>query len=285
MAKLTRFTMPVFAGSAAQTQTSVFGSMKTSPQYTSNVAESINTAAYSNGWFDAVEIGYAPFIEDCNTLNKAITYQISYGQQQGIPEWASDTEYFIGSLVKLNTASGSEVYSSLIDNNIGNLLSDTTSWKKVFDSNLQTQLNQKATPEQITTAINTVLASLYPVGSLYMGTQNTCPLVSLISGSEWELVAANKAIWTSNGNNANTTIAAGLPNITGRIGGLSYDSNDAKNGMNGAFYWGNTEVRGAGDGAGDRYGYFDASRSSSIYGKSSTVQPPAYRVNLWRRTA
>ena len=30
---------------------------------------------------------------------------------------------------------------------------------------------------------------------------------------------------------------------------------------------------------------FDASRSSSIYGKSSTVQPPAYIVNVWRRTA
>ena len=29
----------------------------------------------------------------------------------------------------------------------------------------------------------------------------------------------------------------------------------------------------------------DASRSSSIYGQSSTVQPPAYVVNIWRRTA
>ena len=144
MAKLTRFTMPVFAGSAAQDQTSVFGTMKTSPQYTSDVAASIDTTAYSNGWTDAVELGYAPFLEDNNTIHKAITYQIAYGQQQGIPEWASDTEYYIGSLAKLNTATGSEVYSSLVDNNVGNLLSDTTKWKKVFDSNLQTQINTKA---------------------------------------------------------------------------------------------------------------------------------------------
>lgn len=32
-------------------------------------------------------------------------------------------------------------------------------------------------------------------------------------------------------------------------------------------------------------GTFDASRSSSIYGKSTTVQPPAYALIAWRRTA
>lgn len=134
MAKLTRFTMPVFAGNAAQTQTSVFGTMKTSPQYTSDVAASIGTTAYGNGWADAIEIGYAPYLEDMNTLQKAITYQISYGQQQGIPEWASDTEYYKGSLAKLNTANGSQIYSSLVDNNVGNLLSDATKWKLVLDT-------------------------------------------------------------------------------------------------------------------------------------------------------
>jgi hypothetical protein len=28
---------------------------------------------------------------------------------------------------------------------------------------------------------------------------------------------------------------------------------------------------------------FDASRSNSIYGKSSTVQPPAYYAYIWHR--
>ncbi len=134
MVKLNRFTMPVFAGNAAQTQTSVFGTMKTSPQYTTDVAASIGTTAYGNGWADAIEIGYAPYMEDMNTLQRAITYQISYNQQQGIPEWDSSTEYYIGSLAKLNTANGSQVYSSLIDNNVGNLVSDATKWKLVFDT-------------------------------------------------------------------------------------------------------------------------------------------------------
>ena len=134
MTKLNRFTMPVFAGNAAQTQTSVFGTMKTSPQYTTDVAASIGTTAYGNGWADAIEIGYAPYMEDMNTLQRAITYQISYNQQQGIPEWDSSTEYYIGSLAKLNTANGSQVYSSLIDNNVGNLVSDATKWNLVFDT-------------------------------------------------------------------------------------------------------------------------------------------------------
>lgn len=33
------------------------------------------------------------------------------------------------------------------------------------------------------------------------------------------------------------------------------------------------------------YSLFDASRSSSIYGSSSTVQPPAYVVHIWKRVS
>jgi len=73
---------------------------------------------------------------------------------------------------------------------------------------------------------------------------------------------------------------AGLPNILGRIAGISYDTNDSKNGMEGAFYWDTTtpQILGAGQGAQDYYGRFDASRSNSIYGRSSTVQPNAIAI-------
>ena len=132
-----------------------------------------------------------------------------------------------------------------------------------------------------TTAVNNLLASLFPVGSLYIGTQNTCPLTSLISGSSWELVATDKALWGGNGSNANTTIAAGLPNITGSLAKVIN-----KGTSSGAFVDGEVEVANWNTGGGSiRYANFDASRSSSIYGASDTVQPPAYRVNVWRRTA
>ena len=55
-------------------------------------------------------------------------------------------------------------------------------------------------------ALNTTLATLYPVGSIYIGTQTTCPLASLMTGSVWDIVATDKALWGGNGSNANTTI-------------------------------------------------------------------------------
>jgi hypothetical protein len=51
------------------------------------------------------------------------------------------------------------------------------------------QLDTKATPAQVTSSINSMLESLYPVGSVYIGTQATCPLATLISGSSRSLVA------------------------------------------------------------------------------------------------
>lgn len=152
------------------------------------------------------------------------------------------------------------------------------------------QLDTKATPAQVNTAISTMLSTLYPVGSIYIGTQTTCPLASLITGSTWELVAADKALWTGDGTNANTTIAAGLPNITGQIGIAENEGNKQYNDLSGAFYDDNTRGNwllgsDATGGAGSYIVKFDASKSSTVYGASTTVQPPAYVVNVWRRTA
>ena len=85
----------------------------------------------------------------------------------------------------------------------------------------------------------------------------------------------------------NQVLEAGLPNITGYIphDWLSMgDGNPA-----GAFYRTNilgrsTSRQGKKDGDWFRY-IFDASRSSSIYGRSSTVQPPATTVRWLIRAA
>ena len=37
--------------------------------------------------------------------------------------------------------------------------------------------------------MNNLLSTLYPVGSIYIGTQNSCPLATLIAGSQWKRVA------------------------------------------------------------------------------------------------
>lgn len=129
----------------------------------------------------------------------------------------------------------------------------------------------------------TMLKTLYPVGSIYIGTQSTCPLSTLIPGSSWSLVATNRALWGGNGSNGTATIDAGLPNITGNFAVNSPSSASTS----GAFALSSSWNSHGWDGTtnGGRTYDFDASRSSSIYGNSSTVQPPAYVVNVWRRTA
>lgn len=136
-----------------------------------------------------------------------------------------------------------------------------------------------------------LLKAIYPVGSLYVGTTTSCPLANLFG--TWSLVSAGKALWTGNGTNANTTIAAGLPNITGnfRLGddadsnywARCWEASGAFSGTSQSHIFGNYDDGSTKTAIGNVT--FDASRSSTIYGKSSTVQPPAYVVNVWRRVA
>lgn len=144
----------------------------------------------------------------------------------------------------------------------------------------------------ITSSISTTLATLYPIGSVYIGTQKSCPLTSLISGSKWELVSNGKALWGGNGSNANTTIAAGLPNITGTAQLTQTKYSAGADSYSGALKIDSAvtqkipfDAGGGHEGTGSVPVSFDASRSNSIYGNSTTVQPPAYVVNVWRRTA
>ena len=83
----------------------------------------------------------------------------------------------------------------------------------------------------------------------------------------------------ANGNLGNR-IEAGLPNITGEFG--AQGSVDVVNLGTGAFRVTQTGKIDGGMSSTSRYSLkqsFDASRSSPIYGKSSTVQPPAVCVN------
>lgn len=134
-------------------------------------------------------------------------------------------------------------------------------------------------------ALVDLLFDIYPVGTIYGGNVTTCPLIALMPGTTWDLLPANKALWTGTGSNQGTTKEAGLPNITGEI--TSPRSEVPMGSGSGAFYSSNSGTTYAG---GSSYSLprtvnFDASRSSSVYGNSDTVQPDAYVSNFWIRTA
>ena len=133
-----------------------------------------------------------------------------------------------------------------------------------------------------------ILEALYPVGSVYITTASTCPLSALISGSTWELVSSGRVLQGADSNHAaGTTVEAGLPNITGSIMTPYLRNNNESDFYSGAFIREGTKGSSIVNGGSGMPSYttFNASRSSSIYGNSTTVQPPAYVVNIYRRTA
>ena len=134
-----------------------------------------------------------------------------------------------------------------------------------------------------------ILATLYPVGAIYIGTMDTCPL-SVLGLGTWVKVSEGRVLQGSDsGHSAGNTIEAGLPNITGNFGAMIPDYHGSK--CSGAFYGVTIDNNShfswqQGSANGTCYGYdINASRSSSIYGNSSTVQPPAFIVNIWKRIA
>ena len=123
----------------------------------------------------------------------------------------------------------------------------------------------------------------YPVGSIYQSTARTSP--AALFGGTWQEIAQNRVLMgASYAHAAGTTVEAGLPNITG-----SFVANvrNGKNAVSGAFT-ASDRIGSTGADNSDAGIYtfsLDASKSNAIYGRSSTVQPAAYYVHIWRRVA
>lgn len=130
MAKLARVTQKIFAGNAQPTDTAVFGTMKTqAPQYTGDIAQLMSNPAFLRGWGSAVEENFAPFMEEMTGVQKVFSQQIAYLLQDGIPEYDPGTTYYIGSVVR----SGNSWYESIVDNNTGSAVTDTSKWVLLFN--------------------------------------------------------------------------------------------------------------------------------------------------------
>lgn len=154
---------------------------------------------------------------------------------------------------------------------------------------------------------STTLASLvYPVGSIYMSVNNTDP--SILFGGTWVSIASGRVLMGVDASHgAGTTAEAGLPNIIGTIGPSSNkyslfntDSSVPSSGAlqagehncwsssgtsQNAVYTGKISFT-ASNGETKKDGVtLKSSSDYHVYGKSDTVQPPAFYVYMWRRTA
>ena len=143
--------------------------------------------------------------------------------------------------------------------------------------------------------IQEIILRAHPVGSIELNITGDNPSTYL--GGTWIQVSQGRAIFGegtcsttynvngtsqtySNTYTADTNYAAGLPNIEGTG---HYADNNAS--WSGALYQaGTANYIGDGSASGTLIG-LQASRNRAIYGRSNTVQPNAYVVYVWKRTA
>lgn len=132
-------------------------------------------------------------------------------------------------------------------------------------------------------------SSSYPVGSIYMSTDSTSP--ASIFGGSWQSIASERVLMgVSSSHGAGSTVDAGLPNISsGSDAALDIQGSWGAPACRAPFaqtWRGNSELSTSTWSSTPKIisARFDASLCNSIYGRSSTVQPAAYYVYMWRRT-
>ena len=112
----------------------------------------------------------------------------------------------------------------------------------------------------------------FPVGSIYQSTDPTSP--AALFGGSWEEIASERVLMgASSTHAAGSTVEAGLPNIKFSFTAATVGSKHQSGGDYSVY------------GASSSKFNLDASKSNAIYGRSSTVQPAAYYVHIWRRVA
>ncbi len=129
-----------------------------------------------------------------------------------------------------------------------------------------------------------LIDAVYPIGAIYISVNATSPASFL--GGQWAQISAGYALWTAT-EGAGGFISAGLPNIKGSYSDRGV--NISASIVSGAFTKeadNTTQFYTGWTGYDERAKLnFNAADYNSIYGNSSTVQPPAYKVYAWRRTA
>lgn len=192
--------------------------------------------------------------------------------------------------------------------------------KKLIDTERLKEFKEKLV---VDLTAESILSMVYPVGSVYISVNDVSPAAFL--GGTWEKISQGRVLQgAANGQAAGTAVEAGLPNIsvswngehthtrgsmniTGDITMHGIPSCTVIHGMGGAFYSRSADsayhapdcVGGA---LSENYINFSADRTwtgstssdgahshnayiTNITGKSTTVQPPALLVNIWKRTA
>ena len=218
---------------------------------------------------------FTDYVDQVNSCSSALTdHNISSDAHQDIRKAIKDAKYILPAATA-DTIGGVKIGSGLNVTEDGTLSSDAY------------------TKAEINALLQNLNICPFEVGDVLHTTSSVSPAARF--GGTWEQIASERVLMgVSSSHAAGTTAEAGLPNITGSTGRFastydSHSSNAADRKQGALNYSGEAYNMGYYSSSGSAgYGYyinFNASKSNAIYGKSSTVQPAAYYVHIWRRTA
>lgn len=229
-----------------------------------------------------------------NNLGSAVTIKSTPDLDGVTIDTNSDDELEAIGTVNQNTASGATAVKydwigTLAEYNSQNVETLHPEWVCFITDDVSggTSVYTKTEVDNaISTALTAMLDSAFPVGSRYITEASTCPLATLIPNSTWVLTSQGRVLQGADSNHASgTTAEAGLPEIGGAFGLFAtYGGGTVSGGFTQTFA-GSAGSPNTVSKAGDMEVSFSASRSNPIYGNSTTVQPPAEFVNIFKRTA
>lgn len=126
-----------------------------------------------------------------------------------------------------------------------------------------------------------ILEAIYPVGSIYLTFNDSCPLSTFFG--TWELVGQDRVLQGAGTRGAvGTELSESLPNIKGTYyGTIGYNTADGALATGGGASGSNSQVNR--DTTSGYYWNLNASRSSSTYKDNAPVQQNAILVNIFRR--
>lgn len=289
MAKIPRITQKIFAENAGSSEVTAFGTAKNGDdaEYTKDVSK-IQTETFTQGWEPALLTDDAPFMEDMNAVLLALSQQIAYLFQEGNAEWDNQTTYYKFSIVKKVINEELKLFYSLTDDNIGNdpeQDTSSTNWKQLSFG----EKAQYAIGDPIITLSNTLGDNEIWLEGGTVSRTSYAELFAIYGttygagdGSTTFVLPdfRNRAIW---GSNNFGYIAAGLPNITGKVSRFHVLNNQPSEGALYGTGLGISPASGAGNASFTQID-FDASKSNSIYSNEvKTVQPPSIKVRVKTR--
>ncbi len=293
MTKIERKTQKIFGSQAGSKEITSFGTAKlNTPVYTTNLDE-IQNKNFLAGWQSALIPDKSPWEEDMNALFYAITKQLTYMFQEGIPEYDENTTYYIGSLVKTIDNQGNiTIYKSKTNENIGNPILDNNYWS-IYQSESEIGIANYEIGLPQPTFSNTLLSNEIWLEGQEVS-RKTYEKLFTIYGTTYGAGdgsttfnlpdCRNRVLW---GSTSFGYINAGLPNIEGSLSFSGIDPNTFTGSASGAFSKSNS------GGSGNKHDRwvsggtinvnFNAARFNPIYSASSTVQPPAIKCRIKTR--